>query len=334
MKMFKLFFISALFAGAYPSFAQNLQSTTIYLSAEENQFYQLINQFRSRLGLPTLQIHAFLQNASKGHSEWMQKQDFLTHYGPTINYTPYQRMKDAGYVNYTYAGENIACGNADALSTFKQWAFSEGHLQNMMNNNFTQMGISRTGNGTERCPYYWVNDFGSFSPIAPAPENISNQKTVNQAIGTILGISEDAVSNGRAIYSSTVQRSNVPAPTATAPSVHSLQCYVPSSLGKGALTTWAGTDTLVTITSADEGKTFQGKLTYIQNGEASSLYPVVLSSLSLVQNAEFPILTLFVAPAYRVSGFTIQVNTKSNKAQFDIFPNTGSSALIECTMKY
>ena len=64
----------------------NAQSNTIiYLSAEENRFYQMINQFRAELNLPQMQLHVYIQNAAKKHSEWMAQQDFLTHYGPINN---------------------------------------------------------------------------------------------------------------------------------------------------------------------------------------------------------------------------------------------------------
>ena len=104
-------------------FAQTAPSASdiVYLSQEENQFYILLNQFRSQLGLPTVQIHVFLQNASKKHSDWMATKDFLSHYGPD-NKTPYQRMEEEGYIDYTAAGENVACGNSDGLKTFRQWA--------------------------------------------------------------------------------------------------------------------------------------------------------------------------------------------------------------------
>ncbi len=137
--------------------AQNTE--TIYLSAEENQFYQMINQFRSDLHLPTLQIHVFLQRAARKHSDWMASNDQLTHYGPLAGEPPFQRMAEEGYVNYVIAGENVSCGNGDAVKTFKQFAFSPEHLENMMNPHFRHFGVARAGTGNEsndgRLPSVW-----------------------------------------------------------------------------------------------------------------------------------------------------------------------------------
>jgi len=184
-----LLLISCLWS-SLQSFAQGNpinSAPVIYLSAEENQFFQIINAFRTQLGLPLLQIHLFLQNASVKHSQWMAAQDTLTHYGPAIYESPFQRMKDEGYVNFSYVGENIACGNGDAIKTFQQWAFSPGHLANLINPHYHHMGISRAGDNTEHCPFYWTNDFGSITDLSFDPPEVTELQKITAAIIHVSG---------------------------------------------------------------------------------------------------------------------------------------------------
>ncbi len=189
LKMPFLAFMYILFAIIPMVFAlhAHAQTATVQLSAEEYQFYETINQFRANLHLPTLQIHTYLQNAAKKHSDWMAAQDTLTHFGPNPLEAPFQRMNLEGYVNYTIAGENIACGYSDAMSTFRQFAFSPGHLANMINPHFHHFGITRSGTGNEQCPYYWTNDFGSMTDTNQDPAEVTDLNLITQAIVAVSG---------------------------------------------------------------------------------------------------------------------------------------------------
>ena len=56
--------------------------------------------------------------------------------------SPFDRMIDVGY-HAEHEGENIAAGNSDAQSTYLQWLNSAPHLQNMLNPDFTEIGVGR-----------------------------------------------------------------------------------------------------------------------------------------------------------------------------------------------
>lgn len=49
---------------------------------------------------------------------------------------------DAAGVNYGYAGENIAYGQSTPQQVFESWKNSSGHYANMINANYTRIGIS------------------------------------------------------------------------------------------------------------------------------------------------------------------------------------------------
>lgn len=323
----------------------------VYLSQEENQFYLLINQFRSSLGLPTLQIHVSIQNAAKKHSTWMRAQDaakkhaawmtsqsFLTHFGPEENITPFQRMMDEGYTNYTYLGENIACGNGDATKTFRQWIFSPTHLANMLNPHFHHMGISRVGTGNEYCPFYWTNDFGSLTDPQLDPAEITDLQKITAAVESISG----PIPAGKKVLLPTeapepvnlAEANETPAPTPSSNNIASLiQCMVPYSLAKDILTFIPNTDALMEITPNNMGE-YKAKVSYLQNGAAANLYPLAIDNVSVIKNSTYPLLLIFANSVNRGNGFMIQFDTNKSSAQFDVYPTSGASGSVLCTVKY
>lgn len=163
------------------------------LSTEEVHFHQLINRFRGLLGLSQLSVHTALQKAASGHSEWMAEFETLSHNGPTSSTTPFMRMKEAGYVEATAMGENVACGNGDARKTFLQWAFSPGHLANMLNPRYREMGIARRGSGEERCPYYWTHNLGARTFTKEDSNLPIDPQRIHDAIEAVAGPLEDSV---------------------------------------------------------------------------------------------------------------------------------------------
>jgi uncharacterized protein YkwD len=308
-----------------PARAQSTSTTKIIMmGTEEKRFMDLINRFRTSLGLPSLQIHVTLQQVAASHSDWMADHGILTHYGPLDQLTPFERMRNAGYEHYTYAGENIACGNADALQTFIQWAYSPGHLENMLSPHFHHMGIARSGTGKEQCPYYWTNDFGSFDDPELDPKEVTDQTQIKKAIL--------AISNSAPIPASTSNQSSAEQDAPALGLPNSITCLVPYNLGKGVFTTQAGLDSRIEITRI-LNQTFNGKISYFQNGAASSYYPVNLGEVQVSKSIDFPLITVFSAPGNRVSGFSLLINLKTFSAQLDTFPNkTEVSGTLSCSL--
>jgi uncharacterized protein YkwD len=71
--------------------------------------------------------------------------------------SPFVRMQLAGYT-YAAAGENIAAGNNTAAATMGQWMGSDGHCANIMNPNFTEIGVGYFQGGGYG--HYWTQNFG------------------------------------------------------------------------------------------------------------------------------------------------------------------------------
>lgn len=68
--------------------------------------------------------------------------------------SPWDRIGAAGYTAQAI-GENIAAGNGSAADTFEQWVTSDGHCQNMMSQNATEIGVGYV-NGNASYGHYWT----------------------------------------------------------------------------------------------------------------------------------------------------------------------------------
>jgi hypothetical protein len=122
--------------------------------------------------------------------------------------------------------------------------------------------------------------------------------------------------------------------SAQASPVSALQCLVPYALGKGILTYYANVDTFVEASAQSAGG-YSMKLSYYQNGAQTNLYTTSMTNLTITRNPDFPIVTLFSAPATRIGGYTIQVNTRTNQAQFDSYGlSPGVTGSIMCNVQY
>ena len=75
---------------------------------------------------------------------------------------PFERIAFFGHTGWSTAGENIAAGWPDAVNTFEGWKDSPGHNENMLNPNFTAIGIGRVVVPDSSYGVYWTNNFSNF----------------------------------------------------------------------------------------------------------------------------------------------------------------------------
>lgn len=102
-----------------------------------------------------LGYEARLHQAAATHSQDMVSRNFFSHIGSDGS-SPGQRLTAAGYA-WTTVGENIAAGYGSVAAAVDGWAASPGHCANLLNPNFTQLGIACVP-GTAGNPYrsYWT----------------------------------------------------------------------------------------------------------------------------------------------------------------------------------
>jgi uncharacterized protein YkwD len=132
---------------------------------------QLVNAARSKAqncggtlypAVPAVVWNSKLENAARAFNQDMISKQYFDHISPDGS-TPGSRVEAQGYV-YTALGENIALGSVgsslDTVSGAVQaWLTSTGHCKNIMNANYTEMGLVGTPgkwNGTEAM--YWTQE--------------------------------------------------------------------------------------------------------------------------------------------------------------------------------
>lgn len=136
-----------LLLSSYYSFSQLSDKDETLLRRE---LYLLINTLRTDLGKAPLQLNDTLQKAAENHSDYMVKNNILSHTQRRSKYaTPKDRVSAFSGDNFDVVGENILYSSpqtfplnknkikALANEMFKSWKNSPGHYANMINTEYT-----------------------------------------------------------------------------------------------------------------------------------------------------------------------------------------------------
>jgi uncharacterized protein YkwD len=121
---------------------------------EEQAFLSLINDHRGRNGVGALALQNQLGAAADRHSQDMAQKNYFEH-------SALESVKNFGYTHWSFIGENIYAGSASASSAMDAWVNSADHNKNMLNGNYTEIGIGRAFNSNSRYGWYWTTTFGS-----------------------------------------------------------------------------------------------------------------------------------------------------------------------------
>jgi uncharacterized YkwD family protein len=114
------------------------------------QVVNLVNQERSKAGLNALTNNSPLSEMALVKAKDMYNNNYFDHNSPSYG-SPFDMMKSYG-IQFTYAGENIAKGQRSPQEVMTAWMNSAGHRENILNPNFTKIGVA----------YYngeWVQEF-------------------------------------------------------------------------------------------------------------------------------------------------------------------------------
>lgn len=111
-------------------------------SAEEMELIRLTNVERGKAGLSALAVDYNLSRVARIKSEDMMNNGYFAHTSPTYG-SPFKMMNDFG-ISYRAAGENIA-KTSSVQGAINGWMNSEGHRANILNSNFTHIGIGIAG---------------------------------------------------------------------------------------------------------------------------------------------------------------------------------------------
>lgn len=134
----------------------------VQAQSELDQVLALTNAERAKVGCGALKINNTLAIVAQAHAIDMAENDFFDH-NSLNGASPFDRMQAAGY-NFSSAAENIAAGYSTPATVMDGWMNSAGHRSNILNCNYTEIGIGfyRLANDTGDVNYvwYWVQDFG------------------------------------------------------------------------------------------------------------------------------------------------------------------------------
>jgi len=132
----------------------------------ECEVFRLVNDERALRGLPELAWNDQLLDAARSHSVDMATHNIFSHTGSDGN-QPSGRLSIAGYAFRAY-GENIAYNYADPSAVMAGWMESPGHRQNILNENFCELGVG-LAYSTTNAPY-WTQNFGRPVGDCPSPD--------------------------------------------------------------------------------------------------------------------------------------------------------------------
>lgn len=108
------------------------------IGGQQGQMLDMVNQERIKAGLKPLTWDADLANVAQVKAKDMSDNNYFDHNSPTYG-SPFEMMKKFG-ISYRAAGENLA-GSSSVERAHVGLMNSEGHRKNILNPNFTHMGI-------------------------------------------------------------------------------------------------------------------------------------------------------------------------------------------------
>ena len=130
------------------------KETEFVLSDDEKGILDWTNAQRKGAGLSELVANEKLTLAARAHSANMARYSKLDH---SLGGSVGNRVRATGY-GFSAAGENIAWNSSSPSETVRMWMNSSGHRANIMNANYSELGIAVALNA--RGEPYWTQIFG------------------------------------------------------------------------------------------------------------------------------------------------------------------------------
>jgi uncharacterized YkwD family protein len=110
----------------------------------------LVNSERAKVGIQPLTINSALNKLAAIKSQDIVEKAYFDHHSPTFG-SSFDMMKTHG-INYIFAGENLAI-DVYADNAHAAWMNSEAHKRNILNPNFTAIGIGIYAKGNNSYAY-------------------------------------------------------------------------------------------------------------------------------------------------------------------------------------
>jgi uncharacterized protein YkwD len=126
-------------------------SADCQVSSTALEVAEITNQERAKYGLRPLESDCQLYKAAQDHTVDMVSMGEISHTGSDGSSVGI-RVEGVGY-QYSTVGENVAQGQKTPLQVVNAWVNSTGHRENILNPDFTDIGVGYSNN-------YWTQVFG------------------------------------------------------------------------------------------------------------------------------------------------------------------------------
>lgn len=117
-----------------------IERTNLLSAVIPSVLIDMANDTRDIYELPMLRENSTLVSAAQMKANDMAAKGYFSHNSPDGK-TPWYWFDSVGY-NYIYAGENLAVNFADSEYVNQAWLDSPTHRANILNGNFTEVGIA------------------------------------------------------------------------------------------------------------------------------------------------------------------------------------------------
>lgn len=166
-----------------------LPSSSLFASAiTPKNIIALTNQTRKNLALPVLQMNDLLAKAAAAKAQDMARGQYFSHTSPDGR-TPWDWIKAVGY-KYRFAGENLAVQFEQAEDVEAGWLASPTHRANIVNKDYTEIGVGVASGTYEKAPaVFVVQMFGK-------PQSVIAASTANDIQPVEESLRAEVVSNG------------------------------------------------------------------------------------------------------------------------------------------
>ena len=136
----------------YPGDKINIPTLDSKVTDFEQEVIRLVNEIRVENGLKALTYDWELSRVARYKSQDMKDNNYFAHNSPIYG-SPFQMIRNFG-ISFRSAGENIAKGYSTPQAVVNGWMNSSGHRANILNANYTHIGVGYVASGN-----YWTQMF-------------------------------------------------------------------------------------------------------------------------------------------------------------------------------
>lgn len=147
----------------------------------------LTNEQRAQNTLGTLTRSSVLDAAANLKAQDMAKNSYFAHYSPA-GVSPWHWFGEAHY-NFVHAGENLAIHFSDSSSVMDAWMGSPTHRANIVNANYTEIGVGTAEGTYEGFPTVYIVQL--FGTPAATPVVAKKVAVAPQVLPKVAGVAID-----------------------------------------------------------------------------------------------------------------------------------------------